>query len=73
MKNILRQSWKIVVAVLSTAIGSLIVISYIQWWGALANVTNAVWGAVSQATVNATTYRIPIWTVVVAVAFVALT
>ena len=73
MKNILRQSWKIVVSVLSTAIGSLMVISYIQWWGALANGNNAVWGAVSQATVNATTYRIPIWTVVVAVAFVALT
>ena len=72
MKNILRQSWKIVVTVLGTAIGSLIVNSYTQWWGALANVTNAVWGAVSQATVNAITYRVPIWTVVVAVAFVAL-
>ena len=72
MKNILRQSWKIVVTVLGTAIGSLIVNSYTQWWGALANVTNAVWGAVSQATVNAITYRVPLWTVVVAVAFVAL-
>ena len=72
MKNILRQSWKIVVTVLGTAIGSLIVNSYTQWWGALANVTNAIWEPVSQATVNAITYRVPIWTVVVAVAFVAL-
>ena len=73
MKNILRQSWKIVVAVLGTAIGSLIVNSYIQWWGALANVTNAIWEPVSQATVSAITYRTPIWTVVVAVALVAVT
>ena len=73
MKNILRQSWKIVVAVLGTAIGSLIVNSYTQWWGALANATNAGWEAVSQATVSAITYRLPIWTVVVAVALVALT
>ena len=73
MKNILRQSWKIVVAVLGTAVGSLIVNSYTQWWGALANETNAGWEAVSQATVSAITYRSPIWTVVVAVALVALT
>ena len=73
MKNILRQSWKIVVAVLGTAIGSLIVNSYTQWWGALANATNAGWEAVSQATVSAIMYRVPIWTVVVAVALVALT
>ena len=73
MKNILKQSWKIVVAVLGTAIGSLIVNSYTQWWGALANATNAGWEAVSQATVNAITYRVPIWIVVIATTLVALT
>ena len=72
-KNIFSQTGKIVATVLAGCISGLIVNFYTQWWGALANVTNAVWETVSQATVNAITYRVPIWIVVIATALVALT
>ena len=72
-KSIFKQTWAIVAMVLAGTISGLLVISYAQWWGALVNVTNAVWQAVSQATVNAITYRVPIWIVVIATTLVALT
>ena len=72
-KNIFSQTGKTVATVLAGCISGLIVNSYTQWWGALANVTNAVWETVSQATVNAITYRVPIWIVVIATTLVALT
>ena len=71
-KNIFSQTGKIVATVLAGCISGLIVNFYTQWWGALANATNAIWEAVSQATVNAITYRGPIWIVVIATALVAL-
>ena len=70
-KNIFSQTGKIVATVLAGCISGLIVNFYTQWWGALANATNAIWEAVSEATVNAITYRVPIWIVVIATALVA--
>ena len=72
-KNIFKQTWAILLALFVGTISGLIANSYTHLWGALANLTNAVWEAVSQATVSAITYRIPIWTVVIAVALISLT
>ena len=66
-KNIFKQTSATVPAALVAAISGLIVNSFTQWWKALANVTNAGWGAVSQATVSAIAYRVPILTVVLVV------
>ena len=72
-KNIFKQTWAILLTLFVGTISGLIANSYTHRLGTLANLTNAVWEAVSQATVSAITYRIPIWTVVIAVALISLT
>ena len=72
-KNIFKQTWAILLALFVGTISGLIANSYTHLWGALANLTNAVWEAVSHATVSAITYRIPIWMLLIAVALIRLT
>ena len=73
MERIFKHSRAIVVMILAGSISGLIANSYTHWWSPLAALTNAVWQTVALATVNAMTYRIPIWILLISVALIALT
>ena len=72
-KNIFKQTWAIVAAILASIIGTLIVNSYTEWWETLANLTTTVWQVITETSVNAITYKTPIWTILIAMAIIALT